>query len=110
MSIKNKRLRHEVPLLPYKTEWDDGSNDLYIPEHKMHISVTDWYPFRFPSVTIDGMKEEEYTRNRTKRANYNRITEDWSPSYGIREFVDNFLWLYHGDRSEKGDEQPTVEA
>ena len=105
MSIKNKRLRHEVPLLPYKTEWHDDSNELYIPEHKINISVTDEYPFRFPTLSLDGVKEEEYTRNRTKRVNSTRITEDWSPSYGIREFVDNFLLLYDGR-----DDEPTVKA
>ena len=94
-SIKNKRLRREVPLLPYKTFWVDGADDLYIPEYNMKISVTDWYPFRYPKLSIDGIEEVAYLKlfeNNGKKEK--RLTEEWCPSYGIREFVDDFLKCY----------------
>lgn len=95
-SIKNKRLRKEIPLLPYKVEWVDGEDTLYIPEYKMKVSVTDWYPFRYPTLSIDGVEEADYVKD---LANQNiplhrRITEEWCPSYGIREFVDDFVEKY----------------
>jgi len=93
-SLKNKRLRKEVPLLPYETKWVDGENDLYIPQYKIKISVTDWYPFRHPTMTIEGVPESEHVLCRQKAVNEKRITEVWCPSYGIRDFVDNFLLLY----------------
>jgi hypothetical protein len=93
-SIKDKRLRKEVPLLPYETIWMDGSNELLVPKYCMKISVTPWYPFRYPSMTIDNIPEAEYILQLQKNVDEKRITEVWCPSYGIREFVDNFLRLY----------------
>ena len=95
-SIKNKRLRKEIPLLPFKVEWVDGEDTIYIPEYKMKISVTDWYPFRFPTLTIDGMEEADYLKHLLDQnaPPLRRITEVWCPSYGIREFVDDFVEKY----------------
>jgi hypothetical protein len=94
LSIKNKRLRREVPLLPYETKWQDGDNVLYIPLYSMKITVTDWYPFRFPKLVIDGVDEADYIKLIPDHKNKKRITEQWCPSYGIREFVDDFLQIY----------------
>lgn len=109
-SIKDKRLRHEVPLLPYETQWLYGDDHLYIPKFNIKISVTSWYPFRPPTMMIDGIDETEYVRHNKKKLDIKRITESWCPSYGIREFVDNFLQAYDTPlcgQNNTNDMQPT---
>jgi len=94
-SIKNKRLSHEVPLLPYKAHWEENSNELSIPEYNMKLTVNDWYPFQYPALSIDGVDEATFVKLlRRNHSVQQRITETWCPCYGIREFVDDFLKLY----------------
>jgi hypothetical protein len=100
-SIKNKRLRHEIPLLPYKTYWEEDSNELTIPEYNMKLIVNDWYPFQYPTLYIDGVEETSFVKLiRRNHSLQPRITEIWCPCYGIREFVDDFLHVYMPVASE----------
>jgi hypothetical protein len=92
-SIKNKRLRKEIPLLPYEVQWKDGDDHLFIPQYNMTITVTDWYPFQYPTMKIDGIDEKMYAEQIGRAPTRRRITKEWCPSYGIREFVDDFLHL-----------------
>jgi hypothetical protein len=92
-SLRDKRLQRELPLLPYKTEWTVGENVVLVPEHELTIRLTSWYPFRCPTIEVNGEPEETYLdkfrdNNSVSRR---RISYDWCPSYGIKDLVDDYL-------------------
>jgi hypothetical protein len=93
-SLRDKRLQRELPLLPYKTEWNVGENVVLVPEHGLTIRVTSWYPFRCPTIEVHGEPENTYLdrfRNNNNDESRRRISYDWCPSYGIQDLVDDYL-------------------
>jgi hypothetical protein len=91
-SLRDKRLQRELPLLPYKTEWNVGENVVLVPEHGLTIRLTSWYPFRCPTIEVHGEPENTYLdRFRNNDESRRRISYDWCPSYGIQDLVDDYL-------------------
>jgi hypothetical protein len=91
-SLRDKRLLRELPLLPYKTEWNVGENVVLVPENKLTIHVSSWYPFRCPTVEFNGEPENVYfDKFAVSKESRRRIRDDWCPCYGIKEIVDDFL-------------------
>ena len=90
-SLRDKRLLRELPLLPYKTEWTVGENVILVPENGLTIRVSSWYPFRCTTVEVNGEPENGYFEKFGHHMERRRVRDDWYPSYGIKEIVDDFL-------------------
>jgi len=97
-SIKDKRLRQELPRLSYNTRWTDGENAVEFVDHNFTVRVTEWYPFQCPTLEIEGLDEKEYVKrfeeqNMVNIPVLNRIVDAWCPVFGMKEMVDHYFFL-----------------
>ena len=87
-SIKDKRLRRELPRLNYETKWEEGENVVQVPEYNIAVQVTDLYPFRCPTLEIDGLSEKDYVAKFEEMTGVtmpvmNTYASSWCPVFGV---------------------------
>lgn len=97
-SIKDKRLRRELPRLNYETKWEEGENVVQVPEYNIAVQVTDLYPFRCPTLEIDGLSEKDYVAKFEEMTGVtmpvmNTYASSWCPVFGVDEIVKDYLML-----------------
>jgi ubiquitin-protein ligase len=78
--------------------WEDGSDKIFVPDYNLTILVNDIYPFRCPSIEINGEKEDVFIKTFEKENNVNFTMEDrlfdrWVPSLGVYEIVEEHIRL-----------------